>query len=50
MPTMRTVRVESAPPETAEELAAELRDLAGWLGLDDIVVGDRGDLAPLLHF
>jgi uncharacterized protein YcaQ len=39
-----------APPETAEELAAELRDLAGWLGLDDIVVGDRGDLAPLLHF
>jgi uncharacterized protein YcaQ len=38
-----------APPETPEELAAELRDLAGWLGLDDIEVGDRGDLAPLLR-
>ena len=37
-----------APPETAAELAAELRDLAGWLGLDDVVVADRGDLsAPL---
>ena len=35
----------SAPPETAEELAAELRDLASWLGLDDIVVCPRGDLA-----
>ena len=39
-----------APPETAEELAAELRQLAGWLGLDDIVVEPRGDLAPLLRF
>ena len=27
-----------APGETAAELAAELRDLARWLGLDDIVV------------
>jgi uncharacterized protein YcaQ len=37
-----------APPETAAELAAELRELARWLGLDDIVVADRGDLsAPL---
>ncbi len=35
-----------APPETAAELAAELRQLAGWLALDRIVVADRGDLAP----
>jgi uncharacterized protein YcaQ len=39
---------EHAPPEAAEELAAELRRLAGWLGLDSIVVGHRGDLAPAL--
>ncbi len=37
-----------APPETAQELAAELRDLADWLGLDDIVVHERGDLALAL--
>lgn len=37
-----------APAETAEELAAELWVLAGWLGLDDVVVEPRGDLAPLL--
>ncbi|MDQ6642259.1 MAG: winged helix DNA-binding domain-containing protein [Actinomycetota bacterium] len=36
---------QHGPPETAYELAAELRDLAGWLGLDQIVVRDRGDLA-----
>ena len=37
-----------APAETAEELAAELRDLAGWLGLSDVTVESRGDLAPAL--
>ncbi|WP_380157973.1 winged helix-turn-helix domain-containing protein [Kineococcus sp. R86509] len=37
-----------APPETAEELAAELGDLARWLGLDDVVVLGPGDLAPAL--
>jgi uncharacterized protein YcaQ len=34
------------PPETAEALAAELRRLASWLGLDDVVVAGPGDLAP----
>jgi uncharacterized protein len=37
-----------APEETAAELAAELSDLAGWLGLDDIDVRRRGDLAGAL--
>jgi uncharacterized protein len=37
-----------APQETAGELAAELRDLAGWLGLTDVVVAPRGDLAGAL--
>jgi uncharacterized protein YcaQ len=37
-----------APPRTADELAEELRELAGWLGLDDVVVTGRGDLGPAL--
>ncbi|WP_426244875.1 winged helix-turn-helix domain-containing protein [Nocardioides sp. LHG3406-4] len=37
-----------APDTTAEELATELRRLAGWLGLGDIVVEPRGDLASAL--
>jgi uncharacterized protein YcaQ len=37
-----------AQEETAEELVAELHELAAWLGLDDIRVERRGDLAPLL--
>jgi len=38
-----------APGETGAELAAELRDLAGWLGLDDVVVNERGDLSGALR-
>jgi uncharacterized protein YcaQ len=38
----------NAPPETAVELAAELRVMADWLGLDDVVVVPRGDLATAL--
>jgi uncharacterized protein YcaQ len=37
-----------APPETAEELAVELRAMAGWLGLDDVVAMPRGDLSAAL--
>ncbi|RYV50180.1 winged helix-turn-helix domain-containing protein [Pengzhenrongella frigida] len=41
---------DGAPAETPHELAAELRELAGWLALDDIEVADprRGDLAASL--
>jgi hypothetical protein len=35
-------------PDTAEALAAELRRLAGWLGLDDVAPPERGDLAGQL--
>ncbi|MCB0911906.1 MAG: YcaQ family DNA glycosylase [Propionibacteriaceae bacterium] len=34
--------------ETAVRLAAELRRMADWLGLDDVVVADRGGLAATL--
>jgi uncharacterized protein YcaQ len=38
----------TAPAVTAAELAAELRDLAAWLGLSAVQVQPRGDLAPAL--
>jgi uncharacterized protein YcaQ len=39
----------NAPESTAEELAAELRRMAGWLGLGSITTEPRGDLAPALR-
>jgi uncharacterized protein YcaQ len=35
-------------PEVAVELVDELRVMAGWLGLDRVVVAPRGDLAGAL--
>jgi len=40
---------EHAPPETAAELALELGELAGWLGLGAITVAGRGDLSAALR-
>ena len=34
--------------DVVEELAAELAELARWLGLDGVAVAPRGDLAPAL--
>ncbi|WP_203336840.1 winged helix-turn-helix domain-containing protein [Nocardioides limicola] len=39
----------AAPDRTAAELAAELVRMAGWLGLDDVLVEPRGDLAAALE-
>ena len=39
----------AAPHDTAEQLAAELERLAAWLGLVEIAVEPRGDLAPALR-
>ncbi|TCJ99067.1 winged helix-turn-helix domain-containing protein [Nocardia alba] len=37
-----------ATAETAEALRGALREMADWLELDEVVIGERGDLAPLL--
>ena len=34
-----------SPDETAGELASELRLMAAWLGLGDVVVEQAGDLS-----
>ena len=39
----------AAPGQTAAELAAELRSLAGWLSLESVQVSGRGDLAAHLR-
>ncbi|MFN3549427.1 MAG: winged helix-turn-helix domain-containing protein [Mesorhizobium sp.] len=37
-----------APDHAAQALSRDLRAMAAWLGLGDIVIADRGDLAPAL--
>jgi len=39
----------AAPEHTASQLLESLRELACWLGLDDVRVAGRGDLAPALR-
>jgi uncharacterized protein len=39
---------DAPPGEVVEALAAELVLMAEWLGLDRVLVGDRGDLASPL--
>jgi uncharacterized protein len=36
------------PGRVAREMAVELREMAGWLGLNDIEIGRKGDLATPL--
>jgi uncharacterized protein len=40
---------DEAPDNTAEELAAELRLLAEWLGLTDVAVARKGNLADAMR-
>ncbi len=42
------IEPEADPAYVAAELALELRLTADWLGLDQVAVGNRGDLAVQL--
>ncbi len=42
------VEEHADPAEVAPALAAELRLMSGWLGLGEVSVAERGDLAPVL--
>lgn len=39
---------EGARPDAAQALSGDLRIMADWLGLNDIIVTDKGDFAPAL--
>jgi uncharacterized protein YcaQ len=41
-------REPDADSATTESLAGELRRMAAWLGLSDVAVAERGDLAAEL--
>jgi len=41
--------VGASVPDIAEALAIELRRMASWLGLDDVVDVGAGDLSPTLR-
>jgi uncharacterized protein len=43
------VEPDRSPPRVAAALAGELHTMAGWLGLADVTVGDRGDLVDELR-
>jgi uncharacterized protein len=43
------VEPDRSPPRVATALAGELHTMAGWLGLADVTIGDRGDLADELR-
>jgi uncharacterized protein len=40
---------DDEPERVAPPLAGELTRMAAWLGLTDVTVGERGDLAPVLR-
>jgi uncharacterized protein YcaQ len=41
--------IEDFPTHVARELAAELAEMAHWLGMGEIAVGGKGDLATRLR-
>jgi len=43
------IEADRSPTRVAAALAAELEEMAGWLGLARVTVGDRGDLATELR-
>ena len=48
MSWVRSSRRDCPPARVAEALAGELRTMADWLGLSEVTVGRRGDLASAL--